>query len=61
MSELSTVRLKLRHWSSADLAPFAAMNADPEVMQFMPHHLVMDVELITPENAKQYYFPDSVY
>ena len=36
MSELSTVRLKLRHWSSADLAPFAAMNADPEVMRFMP-------------------------
>jgi RimJ/RimL family protein N-acetyltransferase len=36
MSELATARLKLRHWSPADLAPFAAMNADPEVMQFMP-------------------------
>ena len=32
-----------------------------QVMQFMPHHLMMDVELITPDNAKQYYFPDSVY
>ena len=32
-----------------------------KVMQFMPRHLMMDVELITPENAKQYYFPDSVY
>lgn len=32
-----------------------------EVMKFMPRHLVMDVELITPENAKDYYFPDSVY
>jgi ribose transport system substrate-binding protein len=32
-----------------------------EVMQFMPKHLLMDVELITPENAKDYYFPDSVY
>jgi ribose transport system substrate-binding protein len=32
-----------------------------EVMEFMPHHLMMDVELITPENAKQYYFPESVY
>ena len=30
-------------------------------LQFMPHHLMMDVEMITPENAKQYYFPDSVY
>lgn len=36
MSELDTVRLKLRHWSPADLTPFAAMNADPQVMQFMP-------------------------
>ena len=31
------------------------------VMEFMPRHLVMDVELITPENAKQFYFPESVY
>jgi RimJ/RimL family protein N-acetyltransferase len=36
MSELDTARLKLRHWSAADLAPFAALNADPEVMRFMP-------------------------
>ncbi len=36
MSELDTVRLKLRHWSAADLGPFAAMNADPAVMQYMP-------------------------
>lgn len=39
MSELDTVRLKLRHWSPADLAPFAAMNADPAVMEFMPDRL----------------------
>ncbi len=32
-----------------------------KVMQFMPRHLMIDVELITPENAKQYYFPESVY
>jgi RimJ/RimL family protein N-acetyltransferase len=36
MRELSTARLKLRQWSPADLAPFAALNADPEVMEFMP-------------------------
>lgn len=29
--------------------------------QFMPRHLKLDVELITPENAKDYYFPDSIY
>lgn len=28
---------------------------------FMPRHMMIDVELITPENAKSYYFPDSVY
>lgn len=32
-----------------------------KVMQFMPKHLVMDVDLVTPENAKDYYFPDSAY
>lgn len=32
-----------------------------KIMQFMPKHLLLDVELITPENAKQYYFPESVY
>lgn len=32
-----------------------------KIMQFMPRHLLLDVELITPENARQYYFPESVY
>ncbi|MCC6970321.1 MAG: ABC transporter substrate-binding protein [Phycisphaerales bacterium] len=32
-----------------------------EVLKFMPRHLMIDVELITPENAKDYYFPESVY
>jgi len=29
-------RLILRRWREADLAPFAAMNADPVTMRFMP-------------------------
>jgi ribose transport system substrate-binding protein len=29
--------------------------------KFMPRHLVLDVDLITPDNAKDYYFPDSIY
>lgn len=29
--------------------------------QYLPKHLMMDVEVITPENAKDFYFPDSVY
>ncbi|MBT7302696.1 MAG: ABC transporter substrate-binding protein [Victivallales bacterium] len=31
------------------------------VSEFMPKHIVMDVEMVTPENAKNYYFPKSVY
>lgn len=32
-----------------------------KIMEFMPRHLMIDVELITPENAKDFYFADSVY
>jgi RimJ/RimL family protein N-acetyltransferase len=39
MSELATPRLALRQWRDADLAPFAALNADPEVMRYMPRCL----------------------
>lgn len=33
---IDTPRLRLRGWTEADLAPFAAMNADPRVTQFLP-------------------------
>jgi ribose transport system substrate-binding protein len=32
-----------------------------KVKQFTPKHIMIDVELITPENAKDYYFPDSIF
>jgi RimJ/RimL family protein N-acetyltransferase len=32
--EFSTTRLRLRQWSDGDREPFAAMNADPEVMKY---------------------------
>src|SRR5262249_61444761 len=35
MTELTTPRLRLRHWRDADLAPFAALNADPVAMEFL--------------------------
>ena len=35
-SELRTPRLLLRRWRAADREPFAAMNADPEVMRYFP-------------------------
>ena len=31
-----TTRLILRNWRASDLAPFAALNADPEVMRYFP-------------------------
>lgn len=34
--EFDTERLRLRQWCAADREPFAALNADPIVMQFFP-------------------------
>lgn len=34
--EIETARLRLRRWRESDRAPFAAMNADAEVMEFFP-------------------------
>lgn len=36
ISEVQTSRLKLRQWRDSDRAPFAAMNADPVVMEYFP-------------------------
>ncbi|MFF6783562.1 GNAT family N-acetyltransferase [Streptomyces sp. NPDC012510] len=45
MSELRTDRLLLRHWRESDLAPWAAMNADPVVREYFP-------EVLTPEQSE---------
>jgi len=37
--EVRTSRLLLRQWREADHAPFAELNADPEVMAHFPHGL----------------------
>jgi RimJ/RimL family protein N-acetyltransferase len=39
---INTPRLKLRQWQPADFAPFAAMSADPIVMEFFPALLTTD-------------------
>jgi len=36
VTELLTQRLRLRRWRPEDAAPFAALNADPEVMRHFP-------------------------
>ncbi len=39
MLELDTPRLLLRQWRPEDRAPFAALNADPDVMRYFPSTL----------------------
>lgn len=34
--EFSTERLRLRQWNAHDRVPFAALNADPHVMEYFP-------------------------
>ncbi|MEV5318932.1 GNAT family N-acetyltransferase [Streptomyces sp. NPDC052687] len=36
MTELRTARLLLRSWRDDDLAPWAALNTDPEVRRYLP-------------------------
>lgn len=42
MTELRTARLLLRQWRDADLDPWAAMNADPQVREFFGGVLTRD-------------------
>lgn len=42
MASLETARLRLRPWTAADREPFAAMNADPAVMEFFPAPLARE-------------------
>jgi RimJ/RimL family protein N-acetyltransferase len=39
---IHTERLLMRRWREADRDPYAAMNADPEVMRYFPAHLQPD-------------------
>lgn len=38
----TTARLKLREWRAEDLAPWAALNADPRVREFFPNVLTFE-------------------
>lgn len=40
--QLQTDRLLLRQWQNEDLAPFAKMNADPQVMKYFPGTLTTE-------------------
>jgi ribose transport system substrate-binding protein len=32
-----------------------------DALKYTPRHVMIDIELITPENAKDFYFPNSIY
>jgi RimJ/RimL family protein N-acetyltransferase len=40
--ELQTERLRLRRWVAGDRVPFAALNTDPRVMEYLPAALSRD-------------------
>jgi RimJ/RimL family protein N-acetyltransferase len=40
--QLETPRLILRPWKDSDLEPFAALNADPDVMEFFPKLMTLE-------------------
>jgi ribose transport system substrate-binding protein len=45
-----------------EIASSVLSSAEPKkVMRYIPQHLMIDVELVTPENAQRFYFPESVY
>lgn len=52
---LETERLLLRRWTDADREPFAAMNADPRVMEFLPGVLTREESDSMIENIESHF------
>jgi RimJ/RimL family protein N-acetyltransferase len=50
--ELRTQRLVLRQWQDSDLAPWAAMNADPQVREFFPEVLTTEQSAASMANFR---------
>ena len=50
-----TKRLILREWKDTDIAPFAAMNQDPKVMEFFPATLSLDETKNLIERIRQHF------
>jgi RimJ/RimL family protein N-acetyltransferase len=49
---LTSPRIRLRQWTEADCAPFAAMNADPVVMEYFPATLTREQSDATVERFR---------
>ncbi|MBI3230811.1 MAG: GNAT family N-acetyltransferase [Burkholderiales bacterium] len=55
IAELKTARLHLRPWQASDHAPFAALNADPEVMRYFPATLDSAASAAFIHNTHQHF------
>jgi len=55
MDVASTERLVLRRWREADREPFARLNADPRVMEFMPNPLSRDESDLLVERIEAHF------
>lgn len=53
--EIETERIILRPWKASDRAPFAAMNADPKVMEFFPSTLSREQSDALIEASEKHY------
>ncbi len=52
---LETARLILRRWRDDDVAPFAAMNADPRVREFFPGTLTAEESATSAQFIRQHF------
>jgi RimJ/RimL family protein N-acetyltransferase len=52
---LKTSRLKLREWRDEDLAPWAALNADPRVREFFPSVLTFEESAAQMRQARDHF------
>lgn len=54
-TDLRTKRLILRQWRDSDEAPFAAMNADPKVMEFFPSRMNAEESRIVFDRVRTHF------
>jgi RimJ/RimL family protein N-acetyltransferase len=52
---ITTPRLVLREWKDSDSEPFALLNADPRVMEFMPNALTREESDVFIERIKAHF------
>jgi RimJ/RimL family protein N-acetyltransferase len=55
MTSLTTDRLILRRWRDSDREPFACINADPRVMEFMPAVLSRDESGLVVDRIEEHF------